>query len=205
MTLPIIVYGYDPPQLGYGPLLQSKTEGVDQWFKDHHSVTQQLRELLQRARERMKNQADKHRSEREFVVGDLVYLKLKPYKQLSLHRSPVWKLTPKFCGPFPVTRRIGAVAYELQLPADAKVHPVFHVSLLKKHIGTGTPVVAAFPPMTASGQYLLVPVKILERRLVKRNNAAVGQVLVQWAHLPEAEATWEDAAEILHRFPQLQP
>ncbi|XP_012847898.1 PREDICTED: uncharacterized protein LOC105967845 [Erythranthe guttata] len=176
------LYGYPPPLVGYGVVEEFKSVGVEQWVNDHAKLLQHLKELLQRARDRMKLHADKHRQERAFVAGDWVYLKLKPYKQL-------------------IVRRIGAVAYELQLPPTAKIHPVFHVSLLKKHVGSRDQIVADIPPMTDNGELLLVPLKVLDRRMVKRNNIAVGQMLVQWAHLPMEEATWEDADSMLQRFP----
>ncbi|KAL7145472.1 hypothetical protein ABFS83_07G086400 [Erythranthe nasuta] len=200
------LYGYQPPQVGYGPWLEIKTAGVEQWLIDHTKMIQHLKSLLQKARDRMKMQADKHRSEREFAVGDWVFLKLKLYKQLSLKKSPIWKLMPKFCGPFEILKRIGEGAYcWLKLPEAAKVHPVFHVSLLKKQVGHQDRVVSELPPMTESGELLLTPVKLLARRMVKRNNAAIGQMLIQWAHLPEEEATWEDNEEILRKFPSFQP
>jgi hypothetical protein len=76
----------------------------------------------------MKRQADKGRSERQFQVGDQVYLKLQPYVQSSLAPRSNQKLAFKFFGPYPVVRRIGSVAYKLKLPDDSSIHPVFHVS-----------------------------------------------------------------------------
>lgn len=191
--------------MGYGPHLVCGTVGVKEWFRQHQSVTQQLKKLLLEAQRKMKSNADAHRKERVFQVGDWVYLKLKPYRQLSLRKSHMWKLTPKYCGPYPVLKRIGEVAYELRLPEESRIHPVFHVSQLKKHVGSKDKVSATVPPMDAEGQFMLVPVKILQKRMIKRNNAAVGQWLIQWAHLPVEEATWELAEEIMKKYPQLQP
>lgn len=100
---------------------------------------------------------------------------------------------------------MGEVAYKLQLPEDARVHHIFHVSQLKKHIGSKGNVSESIPPMDPEGQFMLVPLKVLKKRVVKRKNAGAGQWLIQWAHLPVEEATWEFAEKIMARFPQLQP
>ena len=84
----------------------------------------------------MKKQADKHRIERSFNVGDWVFLKLQPYVQSSVAARSNNKLSFKFFGPFQILKRVGAVAYLLDLPATATVHPVFHVSLLKSSPGS---------------------------------------------------------------------
>ena len=65
----------------------------------------------------------------------MVILRLHPYTQSSSKRSGEEKLKPKFYGPYRVIRRIGEVAYELELPEGSKIHNVFHVSCLKTTMG----------------------------------------------------------------------
>ena len=54
------------------------------------------------------------------------------------------KLSPKYYGPNKVLQNIGTMAYKLELPANSWVHPVFHVSCLKKVIGDKIPVQTIF-------------------------------------------------------------
>ena len=79
--------------------------------------------------------ADRGRIERHFEVGDLVYLRLQPYRQSMLKQKGAEKLKPHFYGPYRVIRRVGQVAYELELPQGSKIHNIFHVSCLKKALG----------------------------------------------------------------------
>ena len=76
----------------------------------------------------MKKEADKFRSERQFAVGDFVYLKLQPYIQSSVSRRAYQKLAFKFFGPYRVLERVRKVAYRLVLQTSASVHSMFHVS-----------------------------------------------------------------------------
>ena len=87
------------------------------------------------AQNRMKQQAYQHRSEQSFNVGDWVFLRLQPYKQMSLKNTKKDnKLSPKYYSPYKVLQKIGIMAYKLELPASSQVHPVFHVSYLKNVI-----------------------------------------------------------------------
>lgn len=61
----------------------------------------------------------------------MVFLEVQPYKQRSLAKHRFEKLAQRFYGPYPVLRKIGTAVYELQLPNEARVHPIFHVSLVK--------------------------------------------------------------------------
>ena len=84
----------------------------------------------------MKSTADKHRTEREFNEGDLIYLRLQPYRQTSVGGRRPQKLSPLFYRPYQVVQRIEQVAYKLELPAESKIHPVSHVSQLKRKVGS---------------------------------------------------------------------
>ena len=68
----------------------------------------------------MKQQADQHRSERIFEVGDWVFLRLQPYKQMSLKQAKKDNtLSPKYYGPYKVLQKIGIMAFKLELPASS--------------------------------------------------------------------------------------
>ena len=98
------------------------------------------------AQNHMKQQADQHHSERSFEVGDWVFLRLQSYKHMSLKQAKKDnKLSPKYYGPYKVLQKIGTMAYKLELPASSQVHPVFHVSCLKKVIGDKISVQTIFP------------------------------------------------------------
>ena len=81
-----------------------------------------------------------------------------------MKRSGVEKLKPKFYRPYRVIRRIGEVAYELELSEGSKIHNVFHVSCLKKAVGQQVSISEEFPPLDEEGQLELVPKEVLEKR-----------------------------------------
>jgi hypothetical protein len=109
------------------------------------------------------------------------------------------KLGPKFYGPYQILQRIGEVAYKLQLPANARIHDVFHVALLKKF--QGEPPSAPIPlSAVLHGKVLLVPAKVVKARL----NRGVWKLLVQWLGRALADATWEQCSEFKRRYPEIQ-
>ena len=89
----------------------------------------------------MKQQTYQHHNESSFKEGDWVFLRLQPYRQMSLkYLNKDNKLAPKYYGPYKVLQKIGSMAYKLELPATSWVHTVFHVSYLNKVIGDKIPI-----------------------------------------------------------------
>lgn len=149
-----------------------------------------LKDHYQKAQARMKQYADQNRTESKFKVGDLALLKLQPYRQTSVRGAAPEKLFARFFGLYQVLERIGKVAYKLELPLNSKIHNVFHVSLLKKIVGGDFPSSEEVPYMWEFEEKQ--PEAILERRMVKRHNREVSQVLVKWKGADVADARWED-------------
>lgn len=186
------LFGYPPPQLPLGSIPNSHVAAVDEVLKERHQTMLELRDNLTKAQERMKRYADKSRTERKFNKGDWVYFKLKPYRQTSVHNRTNFKLSPKYFGPFEILEKVGEVAYRLNLPPGSLIHPVFHISQLKKRVGTGSTTSPSLPVLGSDGRLRVVPVEILGRRLVKKGNEAVAELLIKWSNLPESDATWEE-------------
>ena len=102
-------------------------------MEDHIEHQQQVLQLLKDnqnlAQNQMKQQADKHHNDRNFDVGDWVFLWLQPYKKMSLKQAKKdYKLSQKYHGRYKVLQNIGTMAYKLELPASSQVHTVsmFH-------------------------------------------------------------------------------
>ena len=92
----------------------------------------------------MKPYADKGRTEREFQVGDQVFLNLQPYRKLSVALRRNFKFNPRFYGPVLVIQKVGLVACKLKFPEGSLIHLVFHVSISKK-VGSDVVVTPALP------------------------------------------------------------
>lgn len=126
----------------------------------------------------MKGYADKKRRDHQLSIGDWVFVKLRPHRQQSVATRINQKLAPRYYGPFQIIQKYGEVSYKLQLPATSKVHPVFHVSQLKKAIGTSF----AEPDLPASLELhpsdMVQPATILDNREIREGNKKLRQYLI---------------------------
>ena len=78
------LYGHHPPSITSSLRENSKVQTVEDHIKHQQEVPQLLKDNITLAHNRMKQQADQHHNERSFDVGNWVFLRLQPYKQMSL-------------------------------------------------------------------------------------------------------------------------
>ncbi|KAK0603012.1 hypothetical protein LWI29_000459 [Acer saccharum] len=128
----------------------------------------------------------------------MVFLKLQSYRQVSLATRKNAKLSARFYGPFEVLDKIGKVAYRLKLPSSSRIHPVFHVSVLKQKLGDSRTVLETLPTVSNDDALLPVPQAVLDQRKKKGRN----EVLIHWRGLSPAESTWESQEVIKEQFPE---
>jgi hypothetical protein len=95
--------------------------------------------------------------------------------------------------------RIGTVAYKLQLPSEAKIHPVFHVSQLREYKGDVSSIVGGVPVLWEESS--VHPIAILDRQMRKKGNGAGTYLLVQWHGAGKEAATWEEYTAFVKHFP----
>jgi transposase InsO family protein len=168
------------------------------------------KEALTRAQARQARYADEGRREVTLNVGDRVWLSTE-HLQLRDPSSQSKKLLSKFIGPYSIVRTVGPVAYELQLPEQLRVHPVFHVSKLKvaredraEEFPGRAEVQSAWsrPPaelITEDGteEYEVESILSKRSRRVGRNGTRL-EYLVKWRGYASWEATWEPASHLTH-------
>ncbi|WMV26059.1 hypothetical protein MTR67_019444 [Solanum verrucosum] len=115
------------------------------------------------------------------------------------------KLSLRYIGPYRISKRVGNVAYELELPQElAAVHLVFHISMLKKCMGNPSLIIPTKDiGIKDSLSYEEIPVQILDRQVRKLRTKEVTSVKVIWRNQFVEEATWEAEEEMKNRYPHL--
>jgi len=158
--------------------------------------------------ERMKEYFDRYTREApEFKEGQKVWLDTRNFNVPGVSR----KLVDQYAGPYPVKWKVGNLAYELKLPKDVQIHPVFHVMLLQPRKESRFP--GRHPPEPAAieveGEEEYEVEKVLESRRYGRWKKL--QYLVHWKGWGPEHDSWEDATDvanapkIIQAFHSLRP
>lgn len=124
------LYGRPIPDLNCYTLGDSSSPTIEMTLAEHTRVRTMLRDNLRRAQQHMTDLANSHRLDKQFSIGDMVYVRLKDYRQQSVQHRPSKKLSRRFYRPYKIIARIGPIAYKLELSPESRIHPMFHVSLL---------------------------------------------------------------------------
>ena len=150
-------------------------------IKEEEDCVAEIREKLKAAQSCQKNYSDKRRRELSFEVGDYVYLKVSPIR--GTRRFQVQgKLAPRYIGPYQVVKKVGAVAYRIQLPEEmSDIHLVFHVSQLRKCLRITEEEIVPVETIDLQKdlRYQEVPVKILDTVTKRSRNSEVRICRVQ--------------------------
>ncbi|XP_070050578.1 uncharacterized protein [Nicotiana tomentosiformis] len=149
-----------------------------------------IRERLLAAQSSQKSYADNRRRDLEFQVDDWVFLKVSPMKDI-MRFDKKGKLSPRYIGPYKIIRIVVQVAYELDLPSKLEsVHPVFHVSMLRRCIGDPSKVIPVDDAqVTEQLPYEEAPIAILDRQVQRLRTKDVASVKVLWINNNVKEMT----------------
>ncbi|GJR32115.1 reverse transcriptase domain-containing protein [Tanacetum coccineum] len=152
----------------------------------------QIKDRLKAARDRQKSYVDKSTKPLDFSVGDNVLLKVSPWKGV-VRFGKKGKLAPRFVGPFKIIKKVGPMAYRLDLPKELNgVHDMFHVSNLKKCLADPT-LQVPLDEIRVDDKLNFVeePVENLEREFKKLKRSRIAIVKVRWNSKRGPDYTWE--------------
>lgn len=174
---------------------EARARERQRWSVERKDALAKAKECLKKAQEQMKQRFDKQRTPREFSEGDRVLLNARNLRFKGPNKCS--KLMPRFVGPFTIAEKLSEVAYKLALPDTMRVHPVFHIELLREYKGDGfTP-----PPVLEceDGTVLWE----IERLAKVRGQGRTRQYLVQWKGFGREWDSWEPRKALMLDCPDV--
>ncbi|GKD71755.1 putative reverse transcriptase domain-containing protein, partial [Tanacetum coccineum] len=174
-----------------------------------HETTEkivQIRQCLQAARDRQRSYANVRRNPLEFQIGDRVMLKVSPQKGV-IRFGKRGKLNPRYIGPFKILKRVGLMAYTLELPEElSNVHSTFHVPNLKKCLFDESLVITMKElRLDDKLKFVEEPVEIMDREVKQLRQSRIPIVKVRWNSKRGPKFTWKRKDQICAKYPHLFP
>ena len=202
-----LMYGYEPSsplQLIVDALQKAsgggagvrRVESTAQLLERMAAELVQAKESIEHARQAAAVQANKHRRDVSYKVGDEVLLSTANLRLAGTSR----KFTARWVGPFKVKQLVGPVAVELDLPSSIRLHPVVHVSQVKPWQADarwGERNAPPAPIVDEGGEVSYLVESILKHRIVRQGKSRRPgyQYLVKWLGYPVWDCTWEPESQ----------
>lgn len=180
----------------------SLVPSAQEFHKNYATILQVVKENIARAQDQQAKHYDKRRKHEIFVEGDMVLLSTTNVQPASIAHRPKSKLQPRYCGPFRVSKVISDVAYKLDLPPSMRVHPVFHVSVLKRYMDPK----GQFPqrhvepplPLLINDALEYEVEQVLDKRVIRTRGKPIVQYLVKWKGYQDHDNSWEPEENLEH-------
>lgn len=187
----------------------SNVAAVEDYVLHLANLIKMATDQLLTAQSRQAKYANQDRREEIFRAGEEVMLSTAHVLLESQTQRPSRKLQDKYIGPFPIIEVISPTAYKLQLPPTMRVHPVFHVSLLKRYVKNpemfAERVQEPPPPVIVDDGSIEYEVeRILDKRVRQYGRGSRTEYLVKWLGYPDHDATWEPASHLTRTAEAIQ-
>ncbi|GKD90188.1 hypothetical protein Tco_1365695, partial [Tanacetum coccineum] len=161
---------------------------------------------LASCRDQQRSYANVRRKPLEFQVGYRVMLKVSSRKGV-IRFEKRGKLNPRYIRPFKILKRVGPVAYKLELPEElSNVHSSFYISNLKKCLSYES-LIISMKELWLKDKLIFVeePVEIMDREVKQQKQIRIPIVKVRWNSKRGPEFTWERKDQIHAKYPHLFP
>nr|GEX90625.1 putative reverse transcriptase domain, ribonuclease H-like domain, aspartic peptidase domain protein [Tanacetum cinerariifolium] len=174
-----------------------------------HETTEkivQIQQHLKATRDRQRSHANVRRKPLEFQAGDRVMLKISPRNGIIRFRKR-GKLNPWYIRLFKILKRIGLVAYKLELPEELNnVHNTFYVSNIKKCLSDESLIIPMKElKLNDKLNFVEEHVEIIDREIKQLRQSRIPIIKVRWNSKRGPKYTWEYKDEIPAKYPHLFP
>ena len=174
----------------------TNVDAANKFHEEWNNNLKRATDTLRKAQEQLIKYANENRRDETFKKGQRVLLSTVNIRDDINKRRPAKKLTPRWIGPYTIEEVISPTAYKLQLPDTLRIHPVFHISLLKPYQTDDEfereqqpP-----PPVTIDNQEEYEVEEILDTKTIQGKR----HFLIKWKGYPLHEATWEPESNLKH-------
>lgn len=162
------------------------------------AIMEEAHAAMDEAKYRQKHYADERRREDEFDEGERVWLSTENISTDLSRAAPSRKFIPRYIGPYLIEKKLSGLVYRLKLPRTMKIHPVFHISRLRRYhdrpeeLGDRPTSRRPDPIIRGANEEYEVE-EVIDTRKVRRGRQWHRQYLVKWLGYPPEEAQWEPA------------